>query len=37
MVDGWVAVSGDGGLDAAARGRIQKVIESYWTIPPFQS
>jgi uncharacterized membrane protein len=36
MVDGWVAVSGDGGLDAAARGRIQKVIESYWTIPPFQ-
>ena len=37
MLQGWVAVSGDGGLDAAALGRIQTVIESYWVIPPFQS
>jgi len=37
MVDGWVAVTGDGGLDPATRAQIQKVIESYWTIPPFQS
>lgn len=37
MLDGWVAVTGDGGLDPATQARIQKVIESYWVIPPFQS
>jgi len=37
MLDGWVAVTGDSGLDAAALRRIQAVIESYWVIPPFQS
>jgi uncharacterized membrane protein len=37
MLDGWVGVTGAGGLDPAALARIQKVIESYWVIPPFQT
>lgn len=34
-LDGWVAVTGNGGLDEAALGRIQTTIESYWEMPPF--
>ncbi len=35
MLDGWVAVTGDGGLDDAALTRVQTVIEQYWEMPPF--
>lgn len=34
MLQGWVGVTGDGGLDQAAMTRIQRVIESYWVISP---
>lgn len=34
MLDGWVAVTGDGGLDDAALGRIRTEIETYWDINP---
>ncbi len=36
MLQGWQAVTGDGGLDQAALDRIQKVIESYAVISPAQ-
>ena len=34
MLDGWVAITDDGGLDQAARQRIQEVIEDYSVIRP---
>lgn len=34
MLDGWVAVTGDGGLDDAALARIRTEIETYWDINP---
>ena len=34
MLDGWVAITDDGGLDHAARQRIQEVIEDYSVIRP---
>lgn len=37
MLEGWVAVTGDGGLDDAALARIQRVIESYAVIRPVQA
>lgn len=36
-LDGWVAVTGDGGLDEAALTKIQAEIESYWVIRPVQA
>ncbi len=34
MIDGWVAVTGDGGLDEATIADIRAVIEDYWVIKP---
>lgn len=34
MLDGWVAVTGDGGLEDAALDRIRAEIETYWDINP---
>ena len=34
MLQGWVAVTGDGGLDEASLAKVQEVIESYWVISP---
>ena len=36
MLDGWVGVTGDGGLDDAALTKIREEIETYWVIKPFQ-
>lgn len=35
MLQGWVAMSGDGGLGAEALGRIQAELETYWDISPY--
>ncbi len=37
MLDGWQAVTGDGGLDAAALARIQSVLEGYAAVQPVGS
>ena len=37
MIDGWVAVTGDGGLDEATIAEIRAVIEDYWVIKPVQA
>ena len=34
MIDGWVAVTGAGGLDEATIAEIRAVIEDYWVIKP---
>lgn len=34
MLDGWLAVSGDGGLDRSALDKIQAELETYWQIRP---
>ena len=34
MLDGWVAVTGDGGLDPEALAAIREVIEDLWAIKP---
>lgn len=36
MLDGWVAVTGDGGLDEATLAAIRTEIEDYWVIKPVQ-
>ncbi|SFR68520.1 Uncharacterized membrane protein [Agromyces sp. CF514] len=37
MLDGWQAVTGDGGLDAAALARVQSVLEGYAEVQPVGS
>ncbi|NYD67103.1 alpha/beta hydrolase [Agromyces atrinae] len=37
VVDGWVAVTGDGGLDAEALDRVRREIESYAVVQPASS
>lgn len=36
MLQGWIAVTGDGGLDQDALTRVQRILEAYWAIPPFE-
>lgn len=35
MLQGWVAVTGDGGLGEAALRRVQQELETYWPISPY--
>lgn len=36
MLDGWVGITDDGGLDQTALTKIRKLMESYWSIPAFE-
>ncbi|MFB6612466.1 alpha/beta-hydrolase family protein [Agromyces sp. NPDC056379] len=37
VLDGWQAITGDGGLDAAAMARVQGVLEGYAEVQPVGS